>query len=109
MDQLPHKINTEQSNRLEEILQQMDPSLLQGYKKFMHEVIIQGISYHGMFNTVCEKVISYYEMPVISGGANGVDLEAEKLARHWFEGQSSHSSLSSQKSLRSSLNASTIS
>ena len=78
MDQLPHKINTEQSNRLEEILQQMDPSLLQGYKKFMHEVIIQGISYHDltfdtlnrylfdfnkdMFNTVCEKAISYYEM-----------------------------------------------
>ena len=28
MDQLPHKINTEQSNRFEEILQQMDPLLV---------------------------------------------------------------------------------
>ena len=53
MDQLPHKINTEQSNKLEEILQQMDPSLLQGYKKFMHEVIIQGVSYHDLtFDTL---------------------------------------------------------
>ena len=78
MDQLPHKINTEQSNRLEEILQQMDPSLLQGYKKFIHEVIIQGISYHNLtfdtlnrylfdlnkdvMNQIFQKAISYYEM-----------------------------------------------
>ena len=78
MDQLPHKINTEQSNRLEEILQQMDPSLLQGYKKFIHEVIIQGISYHNLtmetmncslfdfnkevMNDIFQKAISYYEM-----------------------------------------------
>ena len=81
MDQLLHKINTEtmeQSNRLDKILQQMDPSLLQGYKTFMHGVIIQGISYHYLtfdtlnrylfdfnkevFDDVCEKAISYYEM-----------------------------------------------
>ena len=78
MDQLPHKINTEQSNRFEEILQQMDPLLLQGYKKFMHEVIIQGISFHDLtFDTlhrylfdlnkdvmdqIFQKAISYYEM-----------------------------------------------
>ena len=78
MDQLPHKINTEQSNRLEEILQQMDPSLLQGYKKFMHEVIIQGIRYHDftfdtlnrylfdlnkdVMNQLFQKSLSYYEM-----------------------------------------------
>ena len=78
MDQLPHKINTEQSNRLEEILQQMDPSLLQGCKKFMHEVIIQGISYHDftfdtlnrylfdlnkdVMNQLFQKSLSYYEM-----------------------------------------------
>ena len=78
MDQLPHKINTEQSNRFEEILQQMDPSLLQGYKKFIHEVIIQGISYHNLtfdalncslfdfnkevMNDIVQKAISYYEM-----------------------------------------------
>ena len=78
MDQLPHKINTEQSNRLEEILQQMDPSLLQGYKKFLYEVIIQGISYHDftfdalncslfdlnkdVMDQICQKAISYYEM-----------------------------------------------
>ena len=77
MDQLPHKINTEQSNRLEEILQQMDPSL-QGYKKFLYEVIIQGISYDDftfdalncslfdfnkeVMNDIFRKAISYYEM-----------------------------------------------
>ena len=78
MDQLPHKINTEQSNRFEEILQQMDPSLRQGYKKFINEVIIQGVSYHDLtFDTlnrylfdlnkdvkdrIFQKAISYYEM-----------------------------------------------
>ena len=56
----------------------MDPSLLQGYKKFMHEVIIQGISYHDftldtlncslldfhkeVMNDIFQKAISYYEM-----------------------------------------------
>ena len=78
MDQLPHKINTEQSNRFKNILQRMDPLLLQGYKKFIHEVIIQGISYHDLtFGTlnlylfdlnkdvmdqIFQKAISYYEM-----------------------------------------------
>ena len=78
MDQLPRKINTEQSNRFEKILQQMDPLLLQGYKKFLHEVIIQRVSYHDLtFNTlnrylfdlnkdvmdqIFQKAISYYEI-----------------------------------------------
>ena len=78
MDQLPHKINTEQSNRFEKILQQMDPLLLQGYKTFLHEVIIQGVSYHDLtFDTlnrylfdlnkdvmdqIFQKAVSYYEM-----------------------------------------------
>ena len=75
MDPLQQKINTEQSKRLEEILQQMDPSLLQGYKKFMHELII---SYHDFtvdtlnrslldlnkdaMNQIVQKALSYYEM-----------------------------------------------
>ena len=75
MDPLQQKINTEQSNRLEEILQQMDPSLLQGYKKFMPELII---SYHDFtvdtlnrslldlnkdaMNQIVQKALSYYEM-----------------------------------------------
>ena len=78
MDQVAHKMNTEQSNRFEELLQQMDPSLLQGYKKFMHEVIIHGISHHDLtldtlncclfdfnkevMNQIFQKAISYYEM-----------------------------------------------
>ena len=78
MDPLQQKINTEQSNRLEEILQQMDPSLLQGYKKFMHELIIQAISHHDftvdtlnrslldlnkdVMNQIVQKALSYYEM-----------------------------------------------
>ena len=34
-------ITMEPSSSLDDILQHMDPSLLQGYKKFMHEVIIR--------------------------------------------------------------------
>ena len=34
----------ESSNSLDDILQHMDPSLLQGYKKFLHEVFIQALT-----------------------------------------------------------------
>ena len=46
----------EPSDRLDDILQEMDPSLLQGYKKFMREVIIQGICYH---NLTMETINNY--------------------------------------------------
>ena len=65
-------------NSLDDIFQHVDPSTIQGYKKFMQEVIIQGISYHhltfdtlnrylfdfnkGAYDAVCEKAISYYDM-----------------------------------------------
>ena len=58
-------------------LQHMDSTITQGYDKFMHEVIIQGICYHSLnfgtlnrylfdfnkkaYDVVCEKAISYYE------------------------------------------------
>ena len=64
------------SNSLDDILQHMEPSLLEGYKMFMHEVIIQGISYHNLnvdtlnrylfdlnkevMDELCAKAISYY-------------------------------------------------
>ena len=78
MDPLQQKINTEQSNILDNILEDMDPSLVQGYKKFMHEVIIQGIVNHNLTmetinhylldlhkdvtQTVIGNAINYYEM-----------------------------------------------
>ena len=64
-------------NSLDDISQHVDTSTIQGYKKFMHEVIIQGICYHNLnfdtlnrhlsdfnkqaFDTICEKAISYYD------------------------------------------------
>ena len=66
------------SNSLDDILQHMEPSLLEGYKMFMHEVIIYGISYHNLnvdtlnhysfdlnkevMDELCPKAISYYDM-----------------------------------------------
>ena len=66
------------SNSLDDILQHMEPSLLEGYKMFMYEVIIQGICYHNLnvdtlnrylfdlnkevMNELCAKALSYYEM-----------------------------------------------
>ena len=68
----------EPSSSLDNILQHMDPSLLQGYKKFMHEVIIQGICYHNLTmetmnrylldlnqhvtDNIVGNALSYYEM-----------------------------------------------
>ena len=64
------------SNSLNDMLQHMDSSIIQGYNKFMHEVIIQGICYRNLnfetlnyyladfnkeaYDAVCEKAISYY-------------------------------------------------
>ena len=66
------------TEQFEELLQQMDLSLLQAYKNFMHEVIIQGLSHHNFtldtlncclfdfnkeaMNQIVQKAISYYEM-----------------------------------------------
>ena len=36
-------------NSLDQLLEHMDPSTLQGYKKFMQEVIIQGICHYHLF------------------------------------------------------------
>ena len=68
----------EPCNSLDQLLQHVDPSTIQGYKTFMQEVIIQGICYHHLnfetlnnylldfnkewFDTFCGNVISYYEM-----------------------------------------------
>ena len=68
----------EPRNSLDKLLQHEDPSTVQGYKKSMQEVIIQGICYHNLnfetlnrylldfkkeaFDTFCEKAISYYEL-----------------------------------------------
>ena len=78
MDPPQQEINTEQSDILDNILEDMDPSLLQGYKKFMHEVIIQGIVKHNLTmetinhylldlhkdvtDTVIGNAINYYEL-----------------------------------------------
>ena len=40
-------------NSLEDIIQHMEPSLLQGYNKFMQELILHGICYHNFkFDTL---------------------------------------------------------
>ena len=67
----------EPCNSLEDIIKHMEPSLLQGYNKFMQELILQGICYHNFtfdtlnrylldfnkeaYEAVCEKALSYYD------------------------------------------------
>ena len=68
----------EPCNSLDPILGHVDPSIVQGYKRFMQEVIIQAICHHHLnfntlnqylfdfnkelFDTFCQNVISNYEM-----------------------------------------------
>ena len=63
---------------LDQPLEHVDPSTLQGYKTVMQEMIIQGICHYHLnfnklnnylldfnkelFDTLCQNVISYYEM-----------------------------------------------
>ena len=78
MAQLPKEISNEQSESFQTILNLMDPLLLKGYHKFLHELIIQGISRHNLtLNTLSsclfnlnndaidvtvQKAVGYYEM-----------------------------------------------
>lgn len=73
-----HKISTEETETFETMLDAMEPKLLQGYKAFLQQVIIKGISHHNLpLNTlrsclvnlnkdtidcIVEKAISYYEI-----------------------------------------------
>ena len=59
------------------MLDEMDPKLLQGYRTFLHEVIIQGVCHYNLtlntlsrrlvnlnkeaIETIVEKAISYYD------------------------------------------------
>ena len=62
----------------EQLLQHIDSSKVQGYKAFMHELIVEAISHHNltfdtlksylsdfnqeMYHEICEKAITYYNM-----------------------------------------------
>jgi len=68
----------EPSNSLDQVLQHIDASTLQGYRKFIHDVLTEGISHHNLdfdtlnqqlltlnkkiYDDLCEKAISYYDM-----------------------------------------------
>lgn len=68
---------SKQKESFQAMVNGMDPELLQGYKKFLHEVVIQGITRHHLtmdnintrlftFNEetiadIVEKAISYYD------------------------------------------------
>ena len=77
MDRQAPTISVKETEDFMTILQLMDPSLVQGYRKFLHEVITQGISrYNFTLNTLnncllnfnkeaiehVSKAISYYEV-----------------------------------------------
>ena len=52
----------EPCNSLDKLLQHVDPSTVQGYKKLMQEVIIQGICYHNLnFETLNHYLLHYNE------------------------------------------------
>ena len=77
MDQQPQKNSTEENDSFQEMLNVMDPLLLQGYHKFLHEMIIRGISHNNFtLNTlsncllnlnketidfIVQKAISFYD------------------------------------------------
>ena len=69
--------SSEETVNFATMLDEMDPKLLQGYRTFLHEVIIQGISHYNLtlntlsrcldnmnketIDTIVEKAISYYD------------------------------------------------
>lgn len=77
MDPPLQQISNEETESFATMLDSMDPKLLQGYKTFLHEVLIQGISRYNLtlntlrcclfnWNTeiiaqIVERAISYYD------------------------------------------------
>ena len=65
------------NNGMDQLLQAIDTSKVQGYQEFMHDLIVEGISHHCLhletlnsflfefnkqiYDAVCEKGISYYD------------------------------------------------
>ena len=48
MAQHPEKVDDQESECFQTVLKRMDPLLLQGYNKFIHEVILQGICHSNL-------------------------------------------------------------
>ena len=69
--------SSEETANFETMLDVMDPKLLQGYRRFLHEVIIQGVCHYNLtlntlsrcldnmtkeaIETIVQKAISYYD------------------------------------------------
>ena len=80
MDPQAPAISTEQSDNFESLLQQMDPLLVQGYRKFLHEVITQGISrYNFTLNTLNNCLLNFNQMAIehiVSSAISYYEVEA---------------------------------
>ena len=64
-------------NDVDQLLQAIGTSKVQGYQEFLHDLIVEGISHHGLtfetlnsllfelnkeiYDAVCQKAISYYD------------------------------------------------
>ena len=62
MDHQAPAINKQQVEDFTDMLKLMDPLLVQSYRKFLHEVITQGISCHNFtLNTLNKCLMNYSE------------------------------------------------
>ena len=65
MDRQAPTISVKETEDFMTILQLMDPSLVEGYRKFLHEVITQGISHHNFtLNTLNKCLMNYSEAAI---------------------------------------------
>ena len=65
MDQQAPTISKQQTEDFMDMLKLMDPLLVQGYRKFLHEVITQGISHHNFtLNTLNKCLMNYSEAAI---------------------------------------------
>ena len=69
--------SSEETTHFQTLLDGMDPELLQGYRRFLHEVLIEGVCHYNLtvntlsrcldnmtkeaIDTMVEKVISFYD------------------------------------------------
>ena len=87
MDQQAHTESIEKTEDFMNMIKLMDPKLVQSYRKFLHEVLMQGLSYHNFtLNTLNKCLMNFtqdYMETMICRAISFYEVEAPEDVRQF--------------------------
>ena len=87
MDQQAPTNSIEKTEDFMDMIKLMDPLLVESYRKFLHEVLTQGLSHHNFtFNTLNKCLMNYTQdcmKDMISKAISFYEMEAPGNVRTW--------------------------